>query len=339
MCGELLCGFSIKTMRSNPQYPARNKINRYWQKIVEKQECPEIVPGRIINRLIKLSVVCYSKLLIHAYTNNFMQKPERIVKIKHFTCPFCDSKANVQVKDVFVEGDRESGFTADGWTCKTCGSNNAIYDELDFSMLREMSAERLEKMDDFDVLELLTFAEHLVQKKEFEKAVKIMKHVSSQDKNYDECEYILEKVEKVLKLKELAGINIDVGEVMFAMEDHSGMSEHFLNIKTGKILSTLEPEDAEKIENSDDYFCIEPTDSSESYRKMEEFLEFIDDDENLKEKLIIALNGKGSFRRFKDVLAGYTGTTEYMDMWFDFYNSFLWNKAMDFLISVFKKEG
>lgn len=268
-----------------------------------------------------------------------MQKPERIVKIKHFTCPFCDSKANVQVKDVFVEGDRESGFTADGWTCKTCGSNNAIYDALDFSSLKEMSLESLEKMDVSDSLELFTFAEHLVQKNELEKAAKIMKHISVHDPEYHECIYILEKVKKVIQLKELAGMHIDVGDVMFAMEDHSGVAEHFLDTKTGEIVSDLEPDDAKKIHGSDYYVCIEPTNSSESYRKMEEFLEFIDDDEDLKEKLMIALNGKGAFRRFKDVLASYTGTVEYREMWYDFYNSFLWNEAMDFLINVFTKKG
>jgi hypothetical protein len=60
----------------------------------------------------------------------------------------------------------------------------------------------------------------------------------------------------------------------------------------------------ERMENEPERYLGIPTESSrEGYRDMEASTETVED-ENLKEKLWIALDGRGAFRRFKDVLLG-----------------------------------
>ena len=49
---------------------------------------------------------------------------------------------------------------------------------------------------------------------------------------------------------------------------------------------------------------IEPAASREQYKWMERFVVGVTD-EPLRERLVIAIDGKGAFRRFKDVLLNY----------------------------------
>lgn len=268
-----------------------------------------------------------------------MAEPERIIEVKEFVCPFCGTNSSIKTKDAVISEKGGYGFDMDGWTCNVCGSDNDIFHDSDFTDLTDFTAERLSNMNNFDIVHIFQFASYLVQKKEFEKSAKIMRHILSQYPDYYECKYLLERAEKVIELNKLSSSDIDIDEVMFAMEDHSSETVHFLNKKTGRVVSLSESEDENKIEevsHSNDYLYIEPFESNESYRKMEEFIEMVDD-KGLKEKLVIAIQGPGAFRRFKDVLAGYSGTTEYRQMWFDFYNSFIWNEAMDFLIDSLSK--
>jgi hypothetical protein len=60
------------------------------------------------------------------------------------------------------------------------------------------------------------------------------------------------------------------------------------------------------------YLYIDPISSREQYKWMEEFIEEIDECP-LRDKLIVAVDGKGAFRRFKDVLAD---DQEYREKWF-----------------------
>ncbi len=71
-----------------------------------------------------------------------------------------------------------------------------------------------------------------------------------------------------------------------------------------------------------------PTESSrEGYQDMIAFTESLED-ENLKEKLCVALNGRGAFRRFKDVLLSYLKKRE---EWFKFQNERLEKRVMEWL--------
>src|SRR5207245_9229567 len=62
------------------------------------------------------------------------------------------------------------------------------------------------------------------------------------------------------------------------------------------------------------YVRIEPAASREQYKWMERFVVGVTD-EALRERLVIAIDGKGAFRRFKDVLLNYPTERE---RWFTY---------------------
>jgi uncharacterized protein UPF0158 len=97
-----------------------------------------------------------------------------------------------------------------------------------------------------------------------------------------------------------------------AMEDSDLANMHFLNLVTGEVvffseyvgLSEEDERLLEEINGSNDYVAIERIPSHEAYQWM---VDFVDEtvapaDELAAEKLSIALNGRGAFRRFKDTL-------------------------------------
>ncbi len=108
------------------------------------------------------------------------------------------------------------------------------------------------------------------------------------------------------------GKPIDLDMLETAMEDSDLANRYFLNLVSGEVVffsdySGLSDEDErllEEIDGSDDYVAIERIPSHEAYQWM---VDFVDEmvaptDEHAAEKLFIALNGKGAFRRFKDTL-------------------------------------
>jgi Uncharacterised protein family (UPF0158) len=108
------------------------------------------------------------------------------------------------------------------------------------------------------------------------------------------------------------GTPIDVDMLETAMEDSDLANRYFLNLLTGEVvffseylgLSDEEERLWEEIDGSDDYVAIERIPSHEAYQWMVEFVDEIvaPADEPAAEKLYIALDGKGAFRRFKDTL-------------------------------------
>jgi hypothetical protein len=116
---------------------------------------------------------------------------------------------------------------------------------------------------------------------------------------------------------EVTRVSIDWVELEGALENNSPELHSFLNKATGDVVRIFRgSEDAEQrlreVENDPDFVYIEPISSREQYRWMEEFIEATEEP-NLKEKLNIAIDGKGAFRRFKDVLVGYP---EERERWF-----------------------
>lgn len=75
------------------------------------------------------------------------------------------------------------------------------------------------------------------------------------------------------------------------------------------------------------YIPIPTIPSWESYKVMEDFIETVED-ENLQEKLYIAIDGKGAFRRFKNVLLYYS---EKRERWFKFRDAKLMEHIMKWL--------
>jgi hypothetical protein len=69
-----------------------------------------------------------------------------------------------------------------------------------------------------------------------------------------------------------------------------------------------------RIASDGNYVRIDPVSSREQYRWMERFIPLVDEPD-LREKLTQAIDGKGAFRRFKDVLMSYGPDRE---RWFTF---------------------
>ena len=80
-------------------------------------------------------------------------------------------------------------------------------------------------------------------------------------------------------------------------------------------------EEIEKIEdNFFDYFEIEPPESRDSFRIMEEFTETLDDSNSLKNMLYEALSRGKPFRNFKNII---DNSGEYRQKWFAFERQWL----------------
>ncbi|MEK6607874.1 MAG: UPF0158 family protein [Myxococcota bacterium] len=99
----------------------------------------------------------------------------------------------------------------------------------------------------------------------------------------------------------------------------------FLRRSTGEVLAVIEgTDDAERLraavaDDADDYIQVEPCSSREQYRWMERFVPTVSDPD-LRQRLLIAIDGKGAFRRFKDVLLSYPVERE---RWFTYRSQWL----------------
>lgn len=104
------------------------------------------------------------------------------------------------------------------------------------------------------------------------------------------------------------------------MERNSPDTDSYLDLTTGRVLTitTGDPEAALNrqavSENIRNFLRVEPASSREQYRWMEKFVGSVVD-EPLRERLIISIDGKGAFRRFKDVLLAYPAERE---RWFSY---------------------
>jgi hypothetical protein len=96
--------------------------------------------------------------------------------------------------------------------------------------------------------------------------------------------------------------------------------QSYIDRDTGDVLVVVDgmPEDDEtrrRISETPERFVrIEPASSREQYRWMERFVASVQDTD-LRERLLLAIDGKGAFRRFKDVLLSYPVERE---RWFNY---------------------
>ena len=153
-------------------------------------------------------------------------------------------------------------------------------------------------------------------------------------------------------------LKVDLEMIANAMEDVARMDmDYYLDKETGEVIITseetfgyAEEEDEDKIREDlpdwqkediklakdilfkkpDRYICIPERPSYEGYNLMVEFAEKVDG-ELLREKLNIALDGKGAFRRFKNVIADYP---DYRGKWFKFRNEKLNKEVIEWLNSI-----
>ena len=133
-------------------------------------------------------------------------------------------------------------------------------------------------------------------------------------------------------------LRINLDELCSAMEDSSYEHEYYLDLETGEILfisDYMDDEETGKLkdqveEDSDRYERIPEAESHEGYEDMVEFIATVKD-ERLVELLEVAINGKGAFRRFKDVLLNYP---EERESWFQFKDDRIEEKTLEWLDDI-----
>lgn len=115
-------------------------------------------------------------------------------------------------------------------------------------------------------------------------------------------------------------VELDWDALEVAVERNSPDTDSYLDLTTGRILTitTGDPEATinrqQVSDNIRNFLRIDPASSREQYRWMERFVGSVAD-EPLRERLIISIDGKGAFRRFKDVLLAYPAERE---RWFSY---------------------
>jgi hypothetical protein len=109
-------------------------------------------------------------------------------------------------------------------------------------------------------------------------------------------------------------VNIRSDELRRAYEQGSAEARYFLDVQTGEIVPIFvdlverggNPEDARRIASGVNvrYFLIPHKPSREGYAEMEEFIGTVKD-KRLRQTLIEGIEGKGAFRRFREILVSY----------------------------------
>ena len=120
-------------------------------------------------------------------------------------------------------------------------------------------------------------------------------------------------------------ITINWSDLEIAFERNSPDQESFLDLENGDLLAIIEGEPdaaarrAKVANNAERYLRVDPASSREQYRWMERFVASVSD-QALRERLLIAIDGKGAFRRFKDVLLAFPAERE---RWFTYRSELL----------------
>src|SRR6266511_504530 len=120
-------------------------------------------------------------------------------------------------------------------------------------------------------------------------------------------------------------ITVNWSDMEIAFERNSPDQESFLDLENGDLLSIVEGEPdaaarrARVASSPERYLRVDPASSREQYRWMERFVASVSD-QALRERLLIAIDGKGAFRRFKDVLLAFPAERE---RWFAYRSELL----------------
>src|SRR5258706_2378538 len=93
-----------------------------------------------------------------------------------------------------------------------------------------------------------------------------------------------------------------------AFENNAPEVHSYLHIETGEVLRVVDgiadPEMHARIASDATYLRVDPVSSREQYRWMERFIPMVDEPD-LRDRLTNAIDGKGAFRRFTDVLMSF----------------------------------
>jgi hypothetical protein len=133
------------------------------------------------------------------------------------------------------------------------------------------------------------------------------------------------------KMKKLELKHIDLDELGLALEDHSAFSSWYIDARGKTHLFSDGMWDGKHVghdfEPPDDCHRIQPIDSRESYEDLAAFTASVRDPK-LRERLERAIEGRGAFRRFKDVLAD---LPDLRAAWFKLHDTRLERRAIEWL--------
>ncbi len=103
-----------------------------------------------------------------------------------------------------------------------------------------------------------------------------------------------------------------------AFENNAPEVHSYLQLSTGEVIRVVDgiadPSMHARISTDAGYLRVDPVSSREQYRWMERFIATVEESE-FRTKLVQAIDGKGAFRRFKDVLMAFPVERE---RWFTF---------------------
>ena len=103
-----------------------------------------------------------------------------------------------------------------------------------------------------------------------------------------------------------------------AFENNAQEVHSYLHLSTGEVLRVVDgvadPAMHQRIASDAGYLRVDPVSSREQYRWMERFIATVTETD-LRGRLVTAIDGKGAFRRFKDVLMSFPADRE---RWFLF---------------------
>jgi len=103
-----------------------------------------------------------------------------------------------------------------------------------------------------------------------------------------------------------------------AFENNAPEVHSYLHLTTGEVLRVVDgvadPAMHQRIASDTGYLRVDPVSSREQYRWMERFIATAAETD-LRGRLVSAIDGKGAFRRFKDVLMAFPNERE---RWFEF---------------------
>jgi len=129
-------------------------------------------------------------------------------------------------------------------------------------------------------------------------------------------------------------IEIDLDELVFALEWRSDETASYLDMETGQIVTVSDLFDDEGLQSRDEieenpkrYRYIEPIDSNESFRMMARFVDSLPEGEAQK-VLAKSLQRRSPFRNFKDDLYDFP---DVQNQWYKFHAEQLVQMAKEWL--------
>jgi hypothetical protein len=128
-----------------------------------------------------------------------------------------------------------------------------------------------------------------------------------------------------------------IEDIIQALDKADFETRYYFNKETWGITSFSDYGDYDEDEENEldlsKWVNINEIDSFEKYNLMEDFA--VRQNDRLRELINVALNGKGAFRRFKDVLYSFP---EEQEKWYEFEHEWLKQQAIDFLDGIYESD-